>query len=83
MYAVYISTTPNPTSGYVFFFDTKEVKLLEMSVEDGLKMVISMGLVFPDAPLALAEETALAPAAEAPESSRKTRGSRRSSRSNR
>jgi uncharacterized membrane protein len=51
MYSVYVSTTPNPTSGYVFFVDVKDVKILDMSVEDGLKLVISMGLVFPDAPM--------------------------------
>ncbi len=51
MYAIYVSTTPNPTSGYVFFADKKDVKILDMSVEDGLKLVISMGLVFPDRPL--------------------------------
>jgi uncharacterized membrane protein len=48
MYAVYVSTTPNPTSGYVFFVDESEVKILDMTVEDGLKLVISMGLVFPE-----------------------------------
>jgi uncharacterized membrane protein len=51
MYAIYISTTPNPTSGYIFFADQSDVKILDMTVEDGLKLVISMGLVFPDAPL--------------------------------
>ncbi len=51
MFAIYISTTPNPTSGYVFFADHEEVKILDISVEDGLKLVISMGLVFPDKPL--------------------------------
>jgi uncharacterized membrane protein len=51
MYAVYVSTTPNPTSGYVFFVDEEDVQILDMSVEDGLKLVISMGLVFPDRPL--------------------------------
>lgn len=48
MYAVYVSTTPNPTSGYIFFVDEDEVKILDMTVEDGLKLVISMGLVFPE-----------------------------------
>ncbi|MGH6854016.1 MAG: DUF502 domain-containing protein [Aestuariivirga sp.] len=62
MFAVYVSTTPNPTSGYVFFVDVDEVKILDMSVEDGLKLVISMGLVFPDRPLAAAETAALAKA---------------------
>ncbi len=60
MYAVYVSTTPNPTSGYVFFVDAAEVKILDMSVEDGLKLVISMGLVFPDGPLSRAAEPLLA-----------------------
>jgi uncharacterized membrane protein len=48
MYAVYVSTTPNPTGGYVVFADESDVQILNMSVEDGLKLVISMGLVMPD-----------------------------------
>jgi uncharacterized membrane protein len=60
LYAVYMSTTPNPTSGYVFFVDQHEVKIIDMSVEDGLKLVISMGLVFPERPLSPEEETAAA-----------------------
>lgn len=62
MYAVYMSTTPNPTSGYVFFVDVAEVKIIDMSVEDGLKLVISMGLVFPDRPLTPEQEAKLAAA---------------------
>lgn len=60
MYAVYVSTTPNPTSGYVFFVDVDEVKILDLTVEDGLKLVISMGLVFPERPLEPEEETQVA-----------------------
>jgi uncharacterized membrane protein len=60
MYAVYVSTTPNPTSGYVFFVDAADVKIIDMSVEDGLKLVISMGLVFPDKPLPPEREVAAA-----------------------
>jgi uncharacterized membrane protein len=48
LYAVYVSTTPNPTSGYVMFIDVDDALILDMTVEDGLKLVISMGLVFPD-----------------------------------
>lgn len=62
MYAVYMSTTPNPTSGYVFFVDAAEVRIIDMSVEDGLKLVISMGLVFPDRPLTPEQEQKLATA---------------------
>ena len=52
MYSIYVSTTPNPTGGYVFFADKKDVRILDMTVEDGLKLVISMGLVFPEKGLA-------------------------------
>jgi uncharacterized membrane protein len=48
MYAVYISTTPNPTSGYVYFLDVSDVRIIDMPVEDAAKLVISMGLVFPE-----------------------------------
>jgi len=48
MYAVYISTTPNPTSGYVYFIDVADVRIIDMPVEDALKLIISMGLVFPE-----------------------------------
>ena len=48
MYSMYVSTTPNPTGGYVFFADKKDVRILDMSVEEGLKLIISMGLVFPE-----------------------------------
>lgn len=62
MYAVYMSTTPNPTSGYVYFLDEKDVTILDMPVEDGLKLVISMGLVFPDHPsAAVSPPKAIAP----------------------
>lgn len=50
MYAIYISTTPNPTSGYVYFVDVADVRIIDMPVEDAAKLVISMGLVFPGAP---------------------------------
>ena len=69
MYAIYVSTTPNPTGGYVFFCDVSDVVVLDTSVEDALKLIISMGLVFPDAPLAPKHEMKLArklPAAKKP-----------------
>jgi uncharacterized membrane protein len=74
MYAVYVSTTPNPTSGYVFFADVSEVKLLAISVEDALKLVISMGLVFPEKPLSPIVENRIAQPPQQPRRiSRKTR----------
>ena len=46
--SVFLPTTPNPTSGYLLFVPKKDVIVLDMSVEDAAKMVISAGLVEPD-----------------------------------
>lgn len=47
MLNVYVPTTPNPTSGYLVFLARNELKTLDMSVEDALKIVISGGIVTP------------------------------------
>ena len=44
---VFIPTTPNPTSGYIIMVPQDEVIELNMSVEDALKMIISLGVVVP------------------------------------
>jgi uncharacterized membrane protein len=45
--SVFIPTTPNPTSGFVIMVPVEDVIELDMSIEDGLKMIISMGVVIP------------------------------------
>jgi uncharacterized membrane protein len=44
---VYVPTTPNPTGGYFVMVPREDVVELEMSVDDGLKMLMSMGAVVP------------------------------------
>lgn len=44
---IYVPTTPNPTSGFFLMVLRSEVVELDMSVDDGLKMIISMGAVVP------------------------------------
>ena len=46
--AVFLPTTPNPTSGFLLFVPVSDVIELDMSVEDAAKLVISAGLVYPD-----------------------------------
>lgn len=46
--SVFIPTTPNPTSGFLIFVPKKNVIPLSMSVEQGIKFVISCGIVEPD-----------------------------------
>ncbi len=44
---VFVPTTPNPTSGYLLFVPKKELKYLSMSVEEGVKLVVSAGIINP------------------------------------
>lgn len=44
---VFVATVPNPTSGFVVMVPRDEVIFLDMSVEDGLKLVISGGVIAP------------------------------------
>lgn len=46
--SVFLPTTPNPTSGFLLFVPRKDVTILNMSVEEAAKLVISAGLVSPD-----------------------------------
>lgn len=46
--SIFLPTTPNPTSGFLLFVPRSEVRILDMSVEDGAKLVISAGLVSPE-----------------------------------
>ena len=45
--SIYVPTTPNPTSGFLIFVPQKDVIKLDMSVEEGIKYVISCGIVTP------------------------------------
>jgi uncharacterized membrane protein len=47
MVPVYVPTTPNPTSGFLLFVPRRQVKPLRMTVEEGLKLVVSLGIVAP------------------------------------
>ena len=48
--SVYVPTTPNPTSGFFLMMPRAEVVPLQMSVDEALKYIISMGVVAPPPP---------------------------------
>ncbi|HVU24883.1 MAG TPA: DUF502 domain-containing protein [Opitutus sp.] len=50
MWTVFVPTTPNPTSGFLLFLPASEIIELEMSVGEGMKMIISGGAVVPPWP---------------------------------
>ena len=47
-YHIYLPTTPNPTSGFMLFIKKKDVIETKMSVEEGLKAIISGGILAND-----------------------------------
>jgi len=45
---VFLPTTPNPTSGFLLFVPLKDIKRLNMNIEEGMKLVISGGIITPE-----------------------------------
>ena len=48
MISIFMPTTPNPTSGFLLFVPKRDLTYLDMSVEDGVKLVISAGMIWPE-----------------------------------
>ena len=46
---IFVPTTPNPTSGFFLVVPSSDVIILDMSIDDGLKMIMSAGVVVPKA----------------------------------
>jgi uncharacterized membrane protein len=51
--SIYVPTTPNPTSGFFLMMPAEDVIELDMSVDEALKYIISMGVVSPTVPIHL------------------------------
>lgn len=56
MVAVFLAPTPVPTAGFLMFVPRSKLKLLDMSPEEGVKLLISAGLVSPEYKAAATEE---------------------------
>lgn len=63
---VFVPTTPNPTSGFIILVPNDEVIELEMSVDEALKMIISLGVVKPPWPRPAARIASVAKPAPKP-----------------
>jgi uncharacterized membrane protein len=46
--SIFVPTSPNPTTGYLVFVPEEQVIFLEMSVEEGFKLLLSVGVIVPD-----------------------------------
>lgn len=49
--AVFVPTTPNPTSGFIIMAPREDITELDMTVEEGFKFIISMAVIVPDGPI--------------------------------
>ena len=47
-YNVFVPTTPNPTSGFLLFIKASDTKKIDLTVEEGLKIIISGGMISPE-----------------------------------
>ncbi|MBI5091219.1 MAG: DUF502 domain-containing protein [Candidatus Hydrogenedentes bacterium] len=45
--AVFVPTTPNPTSGYLFYLPQEDITVLDMTVEEAMKCIVSGGTYMP------------------------------------
>ncbi len=45
---IFLPTTPNPTSGFLLFIPNKDIIRLNMNIEEGMKLVISGGIITPE-----------------------------------
>ena len=48
--SVFVPTTPNPTSGFIIMLPAEDITQLDITVEDGFKFIISMGVIVPNGP---------------------------------
>jgi len=46
---VFFPTTPNPTSGWLAVVPTTEIREVDLSIEEGVKLIVSGGIVSPAA----------------------------------
>ena len=84
---MYVPTTPNPTVGYFMIVPRSQVRELDMTVDEALKYIISMGVVAPrgsrSAPRARAAARRDAGAVTAPSSTPEIDRARRAARTRR
>jgi len=45
--AVFVPSTPNPTTGFLLYLDPEELFVIDIAVEDAVKLIVSAGIVLP------------------------------------
>jgi len=47
-YNIFLPTSPNPTSGYYLLYPVSDVLLMDISIQEGFKIIASGGIIIPD-----------------------------------
>lgn len=47
LYSVFVPTTPNPTSGFLIILPEEDIRFTDISIEDGIRMIVSGGVLSP------------------------------------
>ncbi len=46
--SIFIPTTPNPTSGFLIYLPDKDIEETDLSIEEGMKLIVSGGILIPE-----------------------------------
>jgi len=46
--SIFIPTTPNPTSGFLIYLPEQDIEETDLSIEEGMKLIVSGGILVPD-----------------------------------
>jgi len=46
--SVFIPTTPNPTSGFLIYLPERDIEETDLTIEEGMKLIVSGGILVPD-----------------------------------
>jgi uncharacterized membrane protein len=46
--SIFIPTTPNPTSGFLIYLPEQDIEETDLSIEEGMKLIVSGGILIPE-----------------------------------
>jgi len=57
LFSVLVPTTPNPTTGFLLMYKKEDIIFLDLKPEQAIKYIVSCGVITPEHPAALSEQT--------------------------
>ena len=57
LFSVLVPTTPNPTTGFLLMYKKEDIIFLDLKPEQAIKYIVSCGVITPEHPASLSEQT--------------------------